>query len=98
DSPSLIDHADSPFVSVILPCRNEKPFIAKCLDSILAQNYPVDKMEVLIVDGMSEDGTRIIIKDYLTKFSRLKLLDNPPKITPCALNTGINHATDRKST
>jgi len=44
------------FVSVIIPARNEESFIGKCLDSVIAQDYPKDKLEVLVVDGMSEDG------------------------------------------
>lgn len=49
---------NSLLVSIIIPCRNEEKFIGKCLDSIIAQDYPKDKLEVLVVDGMSEDRTR----------------------------------------
>jgi len=52
---------EKPFISIIIPCRNEEKFIDKCLDSIIAQNYPKDKLEILIIDGMSEDGTRGIV-------------------------------------
>ena len=41
-------------VSIIVPCRNEEKFIGKCLDSIIAQDYPNNKIEVLVVDGRSE--------------------------------------------
>jgi len=44
-----------PKLSVIIPCRNEEKFIGKCLDSIIANDYPKDKIEVLVVDGMSEN-------------------------------------------
>ncbi len=80
------------FVSVIIPCRNEKNFISKCLDSIIEQDYPKDKLEVLVIDGMSEDGTREIVKDYSQKYSLIKILDNPKKFTPFALNIGIKTA------
>ena len=80
------------FVSVIIPCRNEKNFISKCLDSIIEQDYPKYKLEVLVIDGMSEDGTREIIKDYSGKNSFIKILDNPKKFTPFALNIGIKEA------
>ncbi len=80
------------FVSVIIPCRNEKNFIAKCLDSIIEQDYPKDKLEVLVIDGMSEDGTREIIKDYSQKYPLIKILDNSKKFTPFALNIGIKEA------
>jgi len=46
-----------PLVSVIIPCRNEERFTSKCLDSIIENDYPKDKLEILVVDGMSEDVT-----------------------------------------
>lgn len=63
-----------------------------CLDSISANDYPKDRLEVFIVDGMSEDGTRKIIEKYITKNPFIRLLDNPEKITPCGLNRGIKQA------
>lgn len=80
------------FVSVIIPARNEEKYISKCLDSIVAQDYPKDKLEVLVIDGMSEDGTREIVKDYSRKYPLIKILDNPKKFTPFALNIGIKEA------
>jgi cellulose synthase/poly-beta-1,6-N-acetylglucosamine synthase-like glycosyltransferase len=47
-----------PLVTILVPCRNEKAFIGKCIDSIIANNYPKDKVEILVIDGISEDGTR----------------------------------------
>jgi len=81
-----------PFVSIIIPCRNEEKFISKCLDSIVEQNYPKDKIEVLVVDGMSNDKTRDIIKEYSKQRQYVNLLDNPKKIVPTAMNTGIRNA------
>ena len=79
-------------VSIIIPSRNEEKFIGRCLHSILNQDYPKNKMEVLIVDGMSKDRTREIVKNYVGKYSFIKLLDNPQKYTPFALNIGIKKA------
>jgi len=70
----------SPFVSIIIPCRNEEKFISKCLDSILNQDYPKEKLEVLVIDGMSEDETRHIVGRFRQHDSRIKLLDNPKKL------------------
>ncbi len=81
-----------PFVSIIIPCRNEEKFINKCLDSIITNDYPKDIFEVLVVVGMSEDGTREIVKGYADRYSLIRLLDNPKKITPVALNIGIKSA------
>src|SRR3989339_1194805 len=80
---------DLPSVSIIIPCRNEKEFMPKCLDSLLANHYPTDKMEILIVDGMSHDGTRELIAGYAKKYPFISMLDNPKRITPSALNIGI---------
>lgn len=81
-----------PLVSIIIPCRNEKRFIEKCLDSILANEYPKDRLEVLIVDGMSEDGTRAVVENYTRRYSFIKLLDNPKRIIPSAMNIGIHYS------
>ncbi|MFH1563828.1 MAG: glycosyltransferase family 2 protein [Nitrospirota bacterium] len=80
------------FVSIIIPCRNEERFISKCLDSIIANDYPEDKFEVLVVDGMSTDGTREILQGYEKGHPFIKVLDNPEKITPVAINIGIKAA------
>lgn len=82
-------NSNSPLVSVIIPCHNEEKFIDKCLESIIKQSYPKDKLEVLVVDGKSEDGTREILEKYIEKYPFIRLLDNPKRITPCALNLGI---------
>lgn len=76
-------------LSVIVPIYNEEKYIARCLDSILAQDYPHDDLEVLLVDGMSSDRTREIIAEYVVRAPFLRLLDNPDRIVPCAMNRGI---------
>jgi glycosyltransferase involved in cell wall biosynthesis len=80
------------FVSCIIPCRNEEKFIGSCLDSIINQDYPKDFLEVFIVDGLSEDATQNIAKNYLQQNPFLKLLNNPNKIIPSAMNLGIQNA------
>ena len=79
-------------VSIIIPCRNEEGFISKCLDSIICQDYPKDKIEVLVIDGRSEDRTREIVQRYIEKYPFVRLLDNPKKGRPAALNIGIREA------
>ncbi len=83
---------DLPFVSVIVPCFNEVDFIGACLDSIIGGIYPTDRMEVLVVDGMSRDGTRAILEDYARRHPFIHILDNPRRITAAALNVGIARA------
>ncbi len=82
----------SPFVSIILPCRNEEKFIAGCLDSIISSDYPGERLEVLVVDGMSEDGSREILARYTERCNFIRMLENKKKITPCAFNLGIKNA------
>jgi len=81
-----------PRVSVIVPCRNEARFIARCLESIVANDYPRDKLEILVVDGMSDDQTWNIVGDIARERPEVKGLRNPRLITPAALNLGISHA------
>lgn len=83
---------DHETVSVIVPCRNEEKFIGKCLDCIIANDYPVERLEVLVVDGRSDDGTRGIVEKYAELAPFIRLLDNPGKIIPLAMNLGIKNA------
>jgi glycosyltransferase involved in cell wall biosynthesis len=80
-------------VTVILPCRNEASHISACLDSILASAHPAERLEVLVVDGMSDDGTRELIERYAATYPRIRMLDNPRRVVPTALNIGIRAAT-----
>ena len=82
----------TPSLSVLIPCRNEVRFLARCLDSVLAGDYPASEMEVLVIDGGSADGTRELIGRYAAADPRVKLIENPERITPCALNRGIDAA------
>ncbi|PKP62031.1 hypothetical protein CVT91_00945 [Candidatus Atribacteria bacterium HGW-Atribacteria-1] len=65
--------------------------MSKCLDSIIANNYPKNKLEILVVDRMSENGTRDIINEYIMRYSFVSVLENFRKVTPCAMNTGIRN-------
>jgi cellulose synthase/poly-beta-1,6-N-acetylglucosamine synthase-like glycosyltransferase len=80
------------FFSIISPIRNEEQYIAKCLSSLVNQNYKKSKYEILIVDGMSSDATRKIVREFEIKHDNIKLLDNPNKTVPYALNLGIKRA------
>lgn len=76
-------------LSVICPIYNEESRIEACILSILAQDYPKEDMEVLFVDGQSSDRTREIIAKYMQEYAFIRLLDNPKRIAPSALNIGI---------
>ncbi len=84
--------ANLPMLSVIVPCRNEERFIKRCLDSILRTDYPANWYEIIVVDGMSTDGTRSIVRQLAQSCRNVRLLHNPRKITPAGLNIGIRAA------
>lgn len=81
----------SRFVSVIVPCRNERRYIVQCLESILQNDYQ-GELEVLVVDGASDDGTRELLFECAQRSSRIRVLDNPSRITPAALNIAIRNS------
>ena len=76
-------------VSVVCPIYNEERYIGKFIDSVLAQDYPSDKLEILLIDGMSTDGTRNLINRYAVENDNIIFADNPEKVVPNALNKGI---------
>lgn len=79
-------------ISVICPIYNEEKYIGKCIESIMQQDYPKEDMEVLFVDGMSTDKTRSIISEYLPRCPYLRVVDNPHRIVPYAMNKGIEES------
>jgi glycosyltransferase involved in cell wall biosynthesis len=81
-----------PFVSVIMPIRNESGYIERSLEAVFAQDYPTDSFEVIVADGMSDDGTREIIQAWQARKPNLKMIDNRGKIAPTALNLAIAQA------
>jgi glycosyltransferase involved in cell wall biosynthesis len=82
----------APFVSIVIPCRNEETYLARCLDSILAGDYPPDVLEVLVVNGGSSDRTAEILGRYAATQRGIVVLENPAGTTPAALNIGIRAA------
>ena len=78
-----------PFISVILPVRNEERYITACVDSIFSQDYPHEKMEVIFVDGCSDDRTVSMLKEMQKEHPQIVVLDNPNRTVPYAMNIGI---------
>lgn len=79
-----------PTVSVIIPCLNEGQHIEMCIKSLLVQEGVGEDAEVIIADGMSEDATRGIVAAIARNAQNLRLVDNPSRTTPSAMNKGIN--------
>ena len=83
-------------VSVVMPVYNEEKYIEKCIDSLLLQDYPKEQMEWIFVDGCSKDKTVEKIEAYKEKYPDLiKVLNNPNKIVPYAMNIGIEASRGR---
>jgi len=91
-SPPESDLAPYPVVTIVIPCRNEADYIVACLDSLAHIDYPLDKLEIFVVDGMSTDGTRDIVQTYIQQYACVHMLDNPKLVTPSAMNIGIKYA------
>lgn len=79
-------------VSVVLPVRNEEKYIAECIESVLRQDFSKEDIELILVDGNSEDKTVEIIGRFANKYSFIKLLKNPQRTVQHALNIGIKNA------
>lgn len=80
-----------PMVSVIVPMYNERRYIERCLDSLLAQDYR-GEYEVLVVDGRSHDGSERIVREYARRHPHIRVIDNPHRKRPHAMNLGVQNA------
>jgi glycosyltransferase involved in cell wall biosynthesis len=81
-----------PRISIVVPCRNEAATIVACLESLAANDYPKERVECLVVDGGSTDGTAELIENLARTHPWIRLLRNPARITPVSLNIGIRRA------
>ncbi|MCI5136368.1 MAG: glycosyltransferase family 2 protein [Candidatus Electrothrix sp. AW2] len=82
----------TPFISILIPCYNEERFIQQCLESILSNDYPTDKIEILVMDGMSTDRTREILETMQHAYNCIRIFDNDGRNKSRALNIGIQNA------
>lgn len=82
----------TPVVSIFLPTFNEGHGIERCLDSLLGQDSPNCEIEVLAIDGGSQDNTREILERYAIRDSRVRVFTNERRRTPFAYNIGLREA------
>ncbi|WP_346026744.1 glycosyltransferase family 2 protein [Beduinella massiliensis] len=80
---------EAPFISLVLPVRNEEKYIRACAESLFLQDYPKERMEVLFVDGCSTDRTVEILESMRAEHPLLRVLQNPNRTVPYAMNVGI---------
>jgi len=84
-----MERQDLPFVSIVMPIRNESGYIKQTIDSILVNDYPADKMEIIVTDGCSDDGTQDIVREMGGKDSRVILMENKGRVVSTGLNMGL---------
>jgi succinoglycan biosynthesis protein ExoA len=82
----------APFISVIVPVRNEAAFIRRTLEPLLRQNYDPGRYEVLVADGRSTDATREIVAELAREHPNLRLLDNPRRWSSAGRNVAVREA------
>jgi succinoglycan biosynthesis protein ExoA len=81
-----------PFISVIVPVRNEGAFIAGTLEHLFAQEYPKNRFEVLVADGGSTDDTRDVVSALASEHANLRMLDNPKRWSSAGRNAAVRAA------
>jgi glycosyltransferase involved in cell wall biosynthesis len=82
-----------PKVTVVIPMMNEKAYIGRCLEAMVEQDYPAEFVEVLIVDGGSNDGSAEIVRSYSQQHLNVHLLGGPGVNCPAAMNIGVKNST-----
>jgi glycosyltransferase involved in cell wall biosynthesis len=82
-------HLDLPFISVVIPCYNEVKFVEQVFQNVLDQDYPRERMEIIFSDGMSDDGTRERLTEIAMNNREVRVIDNPKRYVPSALNLAI---------
>ena len=85
------DDRVKPFITVVMPVYNESRFIEQTLRQLLAQEYPVDRYEILVADGMSTDTTRDIVGTLANEYPQIRLLDNPKRKSSAGRNVGFQN-------
>ncbi len=87
-----MQHTQLPFITAMIVVRNGVRTIGPCLDSFIAQDYPQDRYEILIVDGMSDDGTLEEVEKRRAVFPALRILQNPKQLLAAGWNLGLRTA------
>ena len=81
-----------PFISIVIPVRNEEAHLGAVLDDLLNQDYPRDRFEILIIDGESTDGTAAVVARYIhLQCPSVKLFSNSGRLSSAGRNIGVRH-------
>jgi succinoglycan biosynthesis protein ExoA len=83
----------SPFiVAVVMPVRNEERYIGQTLEQLMRQDFPIDKVEVIVADGYSTDATREVAKGFASRFGSLRILNNDGRLPSSGRNVGVRNS------
>lgn len=79
----------TPFLSIVIPVRNEEQHLGRVLKQLDEQDYPADLYEILVADGNSTDGTRRVVEEFISRARvTVRLLDNPKQLSSAGRNAG----------
>ena len=81
-----------PLVTIAMPAYNEEHYIEACIRSVQAQDYPAERIEILVADGRSTDATREILAGLAEDDPRIRIIDNPERLQAAGLNQIIREA------
>ncbi len=86
-------HSDAPFLSVVMPVRNEEEHVGETLQALLDQDYPANRYEILVADGNSTDGTRAVVETIAARAKTpIHWLTNPGQLSSAGRNVGMRAA------
>jgi succinoglycan biosynthesis protein ExoA len=84
--------AQRPFVTIAMPAFNEEHYIEACIRSVQQQDYPAERIEILVADGRSTDRTREILDGLARDDARIRIIDNPERLQAAGLNQLVREA------
>lgn len=90
-APQSLRVSEPAFITIVMPVRNEERFIADTLQQLLGQDYPADRFEIIVADGMSDDATRKIVMNIASQHPQVRLLDNPRQRSSAGRNIGFKN-------
>ena len=80
-----------PFITIVMPVRNEERFIADTLNQLLSQDYPKERFEIIIADGHSTDKTWDIVQNMAAQFPQIRFIPNPGRLSSSGRNVGFQN-------
>ncbi|MEW5803020.1 MAG: glycosyltransferase family 2 protein [bacterium] len=86
-----MSESNFPFITVVMPVRNEELFIQDTINELLSQNYPPDRFEIIVADGESTDRTGEIVKKIAIAYPQVIFISNPSGLSSAGRNVGFKN-------